>query len=56
MFLLPELLGLLVLELVLEAVMTMAVVLVSVDDEAESAGVELRSRVVGQGRFTVVKR
>ena len=52
MFLLPELLGL----LVLEAVMTMAVVLVSVDDEAESAGVELRSRVVGQGRFTVVKR
>ena len=52
MFLLPELLGL----LVLEAVMTMAVVLVSVDDEAESAGVELRSRVVGQGRFTLVKR
>ena len=51
MFLLPELLaGLLVLEL---AVMTMAM---AVDDEVESAGVELRSRVVGQGRFTVVKR
>ena len=51
MFLLPELLaGLLVLEL---AVMTMAM---AVDDEVESAGVELRSRVVGQGSFTVVKR